>query len=198
MACPRPKSVQNPSKMRKSKSLIFYDWLGLDEGCQHSRAASFATEFPMGWLEGFNRRSGCAKPLTSLPGADRACWKIFFEICWEAEIDDQIRRKIRARKNRKSLKNKTSPNCHRTFVWLSPRALAAENTPQRLHSSLAVASSTPTCSFSRYTWSSEIDEKSELEKVENREKFKFHKTTAEYSYDVPACSGRRKYDVTTH
>ena len=76
----------------------------------------------MGWLEGINRRSARPKPLTSLPGADRACWKIFFEICWEAEIDDQIRRKIRARKNRKSLKNKTSPNCHRTFVWC-PRVL---------------------------------------------------------------------------
>ena len=48
----------------------------------------------MGWLEGINRRGEWAKPLTSLPTADRACWKIFFEICWEAEIDDQIRRKI--------------------------------------------------------------------------------------------------------
>ena len=76
----------------------------------------------MGWLEGINRRGVRTNRLCSLPSADRACWKIFFEICWEAEIDDQIRRKIRARKNRKSLKNKTSPNCHRTFVWC-PRVL---------------------------------------------------------------------------
>ena len=56
----------------------------------------------MGGLERYNRRSARPKPLTSLPGADRACWKIFFEIRLEPEIDDQIRRKIRARKNRKS------------------------------------------------------------------------------------------------
>ena len=32
----------------------------------------------MGWLEGINRRSARPKPLTSLPGADRACWRIFW------------------------------------------------------------------------------------------------------------------------
>ena len=34
----------------------------------------------MGCLEGINRRSAWAKPLTSLPTADRACWKIFGRI----------------------------------------------------------------------------------------------------------------------
>ena len=64
----------------------------------------------MGWLEGINRRGEWVKPLTSLPTADRACWKIFFEICWEAEIDDQIRRKMRAGK----IENHQKIKLHRT------------------------------------------------------------------------------------
>ena len=60
--------------MRKSKSLIFRDRLGLDEtvvefsGRRHSPRSC-----PMGGMERYNRRSARPKPLTSLPGADRAC-----------------------------------------------------------------------------------------------------------------------------
>ena len=119
----------------------------------------------MGWLEGINRRGEWAKPLTSLPTADRPCWKIFFEIRWEDEIDDQTRRKIRSRKNRKSLKNKN----HRTATERLHSVPACSG--GRKHALTAPfvsrrASITPICSFSRYTWSSEIDKKSELEKVE--------------------------------
>ena len=115
----RLKIVQNA----KTKNSKFRGRLELDEAVsEFSRRRHCVRSCPMGWLEGINRRGVRTKRLCSLPSADRACWKIFFEICWEAEIDDQIRRKIRARKNRKSLKNKTSPNFHRTFVWC-PRML---------------------------------------------------------------------------
>ncbi len=115
---------QNPSKIRQTKSLNFHDCLDLNETVVNSSGRCHSPRScPMGWLEGFNRRSARPKPLTSLPTADRACWKIFFEICWEAEIDDQIRRKIRARKNRKSLKMKLHRTAtERTFVWC-PRVL---------------------------------------------------------------------------
>ena len=60
--------------------------LDLDEACtQFSWQRHCVRSCPMGWLEGINRRGEWAKPLTSLPTTDRACWKIIFEICWEAE-----------------------------------------------------------------------------------------------------------------
>ena len=156
-----PKSVQ-------SKTSKFQRRLDLDEACaQFSWQRHCVRSCPMGWLEGINRRGVRTNRLCSLPSADRACWKIFFEICWEAEIGDQIRRKIRARKNRKSLKNKTSPNFHRTFVWCPQHALAAENAPQRFLSSLSVASTSlariPVVFRGTLSWSSEIDEISEIE-----------------------------------
>ena len=105
------------SKTRKSKTSKFHGRLDLDEACAlFSWQRHCVRRFPMGWREGINRRGVRNNRLCSLPCADLACWKIFFEICWEAEIDDQIRQKIRARKKSKIMKNKTSPNCHRTLV----------------------------------------------------------------------------------
>ena len=60
--------------MRKSKSLIFRDRLGLDEArTQFPGRPRSVWSCPMGWLEGINRRSSRAKPPTALPSADRDC-----------------------------------------------------------------------------------------------------------------------------
>ena len=56
----------------------------------------------MGWLEGINRRSARPKPLTSLPGADRACWSFFWP---DQGLSSEIMSDFRTAKFYKIMKN---------------------------------------------------------------------------------------------